>query len=79
MRILDYESDKSLNNICIYLTPSEAKEMADSLQGLAAGEIEHHVHIADSSLDHEVTVAVYTDSNLSTFDQRSIRLIAGDA
>jgi hypothetical protein len=78
MRILDHGSGKPLKDICIYLTPSEAKEVIDSLQGLLIGEMEHHVHVSDRELEHEVTMTVYTDGNLSTFDERSKRLIKDD-
>jgi len=31
MRILDVDSDRAITNVCIYLTPSEAKEMLETL------------------------------------------------
>jgi hypothetical protein len=75
MRILDVSTDNKLQNICVYLTPAEAKQMLGYLEDLIAGKIEHHAHLNDDSFDHEITLAIYTMDNLDEFDERSKRLI----
>ena len=59
MRIVNVESDKPLNNISIYLTSSEAKQMFYFLEALLKGKTDHHVHINDENYEHEVTIAIY--------------------
>lgn len=78
MRILNIDSGQPLQNICIYLTPSELSEMVGTLEDFQSGEIEHHAHINDQTHRHEITLAVYTAQNLKDFDERSQRLILED-
>jgi len=75
MRILDNQTSRALEDICLYLTPSEAKEMMHYLENLLANRDEHHAHINDSSYQREVTLAIYTEDNLNQFDERSRKLI----
>lgn len=80
MRILDPDQDRALDEVAIYLTPEEAREMRDSLNHLLEHfqEPEEHVHVADSDFKHEITISIYTESNLKYFNQRSRKLIAED-
>ena len=75
MRILDYRTDKALEDICIYLTPSEAKQMLGLLEEFVSGQIEHHEHFYDENYEREITLAIYTEKNLKEFDERSKKLI----
>jgi hypothetical protein len=76
MRILDIDSNRALTNVCIYLTPSEAKEMLGYLEQLVNEPDSQHIHQNDRDYEREITVAVYTDDNLNQFDERSRRLIS---
>jgi hypothetical protein len=78
MRILDKTTDKSANNICLYLTLDEANQLRDFLSELIEDPNQHHTHVEDFDSEKELTVAVYTESNLHQFDARSRRLIAED-
>ncbi|HBS52346.1 MAG TPA: hypothetical protein DEA62_05165, partial [Coxiellaceae bacterium] len=78
MRILDIESSKALSNICVYLTLSEAKDLMSSIENLLEDRLEHHVHIHDNVYQHEITVTIYNENELSSFDERSRKLISED-
>jgi hypothetical protein len=79
MRIYNLDSDKKVNKVIIYLTPDEAQEMRDSLELLINNkEKHHHEHIPDSDFKREITVCIYTECNISSFDERSRRLILRD-
>ena len=75
MRILNSATDQPLSNIVIYLTPAEATQMLGYLEQLLAEPDQHHAHMNDEDFIHEVTLAVYTDQNLSEFNVRSRELI----
>ncbi len=78
MRILDVDTDRVLDTICLYLTPQEAERMLGALQDLMEdlpdGNL-HHVHLNDADYQREITVTVYTEENMHQFDQRSRKLI----
>jgi len=82
MRIYDVNSDKRINDLILYLTPDEAQEMKESLELLIGDSDEiHHVHISDiegNFVEREITVCIYREDNLSSFDQRSQKLILDD-
>ena len=78
MRILDLETNQPLNNICIYLTPAEAKDLQGSIKNLLEKKIDHHAHINDDTYQHEVTVTIYDAKNLTGYDERSKKLILDD-
>lgn len=61
MRIVDYENTKSLSDVGIILTPSEAEELATYLVALARRPDICKVHLSEIENDHierEITVAV---------------------
>ncbi len=80
MRIYDSDSDKKVSNVILYLTPDEAKEMRDSLESLIDSNDKHHEHIPDreDAFKREITICIYTNHNLETFDKRSQKLILND-
>ena len=81
MRIYDSDSDKKINNVILYLTPDEAREMKNFLDLLLSNnEKHHHEHIPDRENDfkREITVCIYEKENLSSFDERSKKLILND-
>ena len=77
MRIFNLDTDKKVNKIILYLTPDEAQEMKDSLELIINNEKHHHEHIPDRESDfrREITVCIYKKGNLSSFDERSRKLI----
>ncbi|MBI2743648.1 MAG: hypothetical protein HYX48_07000 [Chlamydiales bacterium] len=77
MRIYDLNSEKKFDKVTLYLTPEEARELKDSLELLLNNKAHHHEHIPDRESDfkREITVCIYTEDNLSSFDERSRRLI----
>jgi len=83
MRIYDSDSDsdKKINNVILYLTPDEAQEMKDSLDLLLNNnEKHHHEHIPNREYDFKrvITVCIYEKEKLSSFDERSKKLILND-
>ena len=78
MRILDEISDKSLENIILYLTSSEASELRDSLDQLLKKPLNNHIHISNENFQKEITVCIYDMNNLKGFNDRSIDLIIKD-
>jgi hypothetical protein len=80
MRIYDADTDKKVNRITLYLSTDEANEMKDALEALLSDrKNHHHEHIPDSDFKREITVCIYREDNLSTFDERSRKIILNDA
>ena len=79
MRILDLERDRKLDNIILYLTPSEAGELRDSLEVLLRGPHGHY-HIPSLDFRKEITICMYDPDSPPdpSFDERSKRLILHD-
>jgi hypothetical protein len=75
MRILDKSTDKPLDEIILYLTKPEAENISQMLMNLLDGNSEHHSHFMDEEMKREVTVAIYSDISIETFDKRSQNLI----
>lgn len=76
------DSDKKINNVVLYLTPDEAQEMKDSLELLIHDNNKHHhEHIPDreNNFKSEIAICIYKKDNLSSFDERSKKLILNDA
>ncbi|MBI4656490.1 MAG: hypothetical protein HY746_07080 [Elusimicrobia bacterium] len=80
MRIHDIDFDKSIDEVGIFLTLDEAKELRDSLEILINNPAEHHGHIYDipAECKKQIIVAVYTKDNINMFDERSRKLIEED-
>ncbi len=79
MRIYSYDQDTSFDEIFVYLTPEEINDLLSKLEYLLRNPNIHHVHFNELDVDgaslRELTISVYTDNNLSEFDERSKRLI----
>jgi hypothetical protein len=81
MRIYNEDSDQKVNKVILYLTPDEAQEMKDSLELIIKNNRKHqHEHIPDreSGYKREITVCIYKEDNLASFDERSKKLILHD-
>lgn len=75
MRILDCDTDDALHNVTIFLTADEARQMIGVLEDLVHDPARQHGHVNDLDYQREITIAVYTPTNLGQFDERSRRLI----
>ena len=78
MRILDEDADRAINWITLYLTPSEAGELRDSLEVLLTRPADNHAHVPNQDYSKEITVCIYDPADLGTFSQRARRLIVED-
>jgi len=78
VRFLDGETNRRLSTLYLYLTPGEAEELIFYLQQLVADSNDHHVHFEDNEYKHELTVTIYREDNIHTYDERSRKLILDD-
>ena len=68
-----------MDSAILYLKKNEVIELIGALESL----LEHprdayHRHMNDADYTHEITVAIYDESDLSGFDERSKQLILED-
>jgi hypothetical protein len=80
MRIFDEDNKKSIKNVSIFLTKSEAQEIVDSLNDIIEN-FQHnadHAHINDIDYKREITVCVYDENDLSGFNKEAKKLIKDD-
>ena len=78
MRILNKDNDKPADQITLYLTKEETREMIDSLEQLLQKPNGNHSHISNEDYQMEITVCIYDESdpeNMKWFDERSTNLI----
>ena len=77
MRILDEDNDRSLKRITLFLTTDEANSLYNQLGKLISKPKTHHFHVGEDGYgdEREITVAIYSSSNISEFDARSRKLI----
>lgn len=61
MKILDYETNKTLNDVAIYLTQDEASELVAFLKRLVDKPHIHKIHLSEivsNHLEKELTFAI---------------------
>lgn len=76
MRILDSNSDQSLENVTLYLTKTEAQQLRSYIDELLLSRISaDHAHLNDGDCQRELTVTIYSEGDLSGYDSRSVKLI----
>jgi len=75
MRILDDDRDRAIERVTVFLTRSEAGEVRDKLNALLSGDVGEHVHVSDSDLQREITLAIYSEDDLLRFNERARRII----
>jgi hypothetical protein len=78
LRILDDELSKKLDNVTIFLTEEEAIQLRGYLNQLLENPKHHHAHLSSADYQKEITIAIYREDNLSSFNERSRRLIQSD-
>lgn len=79
MIIFDKESNRVLSEVTLFLTPAEATELGASAADLGENPAKHHHHVSSKDYGTEITVAVYTAANLSSYDQESRNIIVANA
>jgi hypothetical protein len=79
MRILDEQRDQGVSRSTILLTRAEAGELRDSIEAILKGDEGNHAHIPSEDFQKEITVALYDETNISTFNERCQRLIKEDS
>lgn len=58
------------------MTRDEAKEMKSALEAMLKDNKKyHHVHIPDHDFEREITVCIYQEDDLSSFNERSKKII----
>jgi len=81
MRILNQDKEESIRNLLILLTPEEAKELKDDLELLLSQDLsqgQNHAHINDSDYQREITIAIYTPNNYTSFNDKVKKLISNE-
>lgn len=80
MRILDQNNDRSLKRITLFLTNDEANSLYNHLGKLISKPKTHHIHVGEEGYgdETEITIAIYSSSDISKFDERSRKLIEKD-
>jgi len=78
MRMLDEIRDQSVSVITILLTREEAEELRDSVASILGDRIGRHEHISSQDFQKEITIAVYDDATIESFNERCRRLIRED-
>jgi hypothetical protein len=78
LRILDEDSDKRIDNVCIFLTKDEAVELRDDLNQLLDNPKLHHTHLSNADYQKEITICLYNEKDLQGFHPRAIKLIKED-
>ncbi len=76
MRIYDEENSRTLRSILIMLTPSEVHELSGKLRSLS--EKNDHIHVDDAEYKREITIGLYTPSNMYSFAPEVIKLLQED-
>ena len=76
MKIYDQKNQRVLDFVTLFLTPQEASQIASDLKDLADHPEKHHHHINNEDYSNEIIVSVYTDDNISQFDEESRRILA---
>lgn len=78
MRILDSINDRPLKRIALILTADEAQSLLNQLGKLISKPKIHHIHVEDEAFEREITLAIYTEANISQLDERTRKLIEKD-
>jgi len=79
MIIIDNDTNKKTDNICILLKYSEAVELRDALnQLIEANDFNTHHHVNSEDFSREITIAMYNETHLDSFNERIRKLIIED-
>jgi hypothetical protein len=79
MRILDQNSNLSLNNILILLTNNEAIVLKEDLERIISlSSNKEHIHIDDKEYKHEITLSLYNEKENNYYNERMKKLIFED-
>ena len=78
MRILNEDEDKKIDNISIFLTHREGNQLLSYLQTILKDPSCHHIHLSSEDYQKEITLCVYDDKNIQTFDPRTRKLLTED-
>ena len=77
MHIYDSHSDKTLDDVILYLTPEEANELYDGLARIMKQPRGNHVHVNNDDYQRELTVCIYRKEDIETFDEKSRQMLEG--
>lgn len=75
MRIYDSSNNKTIDDVVLYLTPDEAKELHNDLGRIMEKPRGNHVHVSSNDYQHELTVCVYRKEDIDTFDEKSRKIL----
>lgn len=79
MRIMDDDNDKKLDNITLFLTESEARQLLGYVKHLLEEKTSSaHYHLSSEDYQKEVTICIYDPNNINSFHSRIQKLIKDD-
>lgn len=71
MRILDQDRDIAVDNVMLLLKMTEARELRSALDHIInANDLGMHNHVSEDTYQREITVALYSEQDLSLLHQR---------
>jgi hypothetical protein len=76
MRIYDPDNSKTFDNVTIYLTIEEAKELYGDLAGLIDRPVGNHAHINSSDYKQEITMCIYDTDKIDLFDEKTKNILS---
>lgn len=75
MRIYDFDNDRTIDNVVLYLTPAETRELYNGLARVIETPRRVHVHISSNDYQRELTLCVYRKEDIETFDEKSRQIL----
>ena len=74
MHILDKDKNELIDTLLLMLTPEEAKELSDLINSINPNNGDH-IHVNNNDCTKEITVLIYTQDNLSYFNDDVTKII----
>jgi len=77
MYIYDSDSDRTIDDVVLYLTIEEASELYDGLAKIIEKPRGNHTHVSSDDYQRELTVCIYRKEDIDTFDDKSQQILKG--
>lgn len=79
MRIIDKETDESIEEVYLFFTQKEGLELSHEFKKLLESPDKYILNVKGEDLNGEMTkeinIRIYNEKNINTFDQRIKKLI----
>jgi len=78
MRIFSDEDNKKLDEVSLFLTKDEARQLQGYIEEMLDNSENHHFHLSTDDFQKEITICLYDQSQLEGFNSRVRKLIIED-